>query len=213
MGSICHENKRNVVSQSIQNKVVSRIYGKLRGWVFTPNHFLDLGSRSAVGNSLSQLTAAGTIRRLAFGLYDYPQKHPKLGLLSPKPDTVAQAISEKDDTRLQPSGAYAVNLLGLSQQVPAKIVYLTDGAEKNVTVGNQQIQLRRTTPKNMATAGRPSGLVIQALRYLKKDGVTDDHIATLKRILPDADRERLWKDRIYAPAWMHPLFKKLKPTS
>lgn len=213
MGSICHENKRSVVSQSIQNKVVSRIYGKLRGWVFTPNHFLDLGSRSAVGNSLSQLTAAGTIRRLAFGLYDYPQKHPKLGLLSPKPDTVAQAISEKDDTRLQPSGAYAVNLLGLSQQVPAKIVYLTDGAEKNVTVGNQQIQLRRTTPKNMATAGRPSGLVIQALRYLKKDGVTDDHIATLKRILPDADRERLWKDRIYAPAWMHPLFKKLKPTS
>jgi hypothetical protein len=213
MGSICHENKRKVVYQSIQNKVVSRIYGKLRGWVFTPNHFLDLGSRSAVGNSLSQLTAAGTIRRLAFGLYDYPQKHPKLGLLSPKPDTVAQAISEKDDTRLQPSGAYAVNLLGLSQQVPAKIVYLTDGAEKNVTVGNQQIQLRRTTPKNMATAGRPSGLVIQALRYLKKDGVTDDHIATLKRILPDADRERLWKDRIYAPAWMHPLFKKLKPTS
>jgi hypothetical protein len=201
------------VYQAIQNKVVSRIYGKLRGWVFTPNHFLDLGSRSAVGNSLSQLTAAGTIRRLAFGLYDYPQKHPKLGLLSPKPDTVAQAISEKDDTRLQPSGAYAVNLLGLSQQVPAKIVYLTDGAEKNVTVGNQQIQLRRTTPKNMATAGRPSGLVIQALRYLKKDGVTDDHIATLKRILPDADRERLWKDRIYAPAWMHPLFKKLKPTS
>jgi hypothetical protein len=201
------------VYQAIQNKVVSRIYGKLRGWVFTPNHFLDLGSRSAVGNSLSQLTAAGTIRRLAFGLYDYPQKHPKLGLLSPKPGTVAQAISEKDDTRLQPSGAYAVNLLGLSQQVPAKIVYLTDGAEKNVTVGNQQIQLRRTTPKNMATAGRPSGLVIQALRYLKKDGVTDDHIATLKRILPDADRERLWKDRIYAPAWMHPLFKKLKPTS
>jgi len=181
--------------------------------VFTPNHFLDLGSRSAVGNSLSQLTAAGTIRRLAFGLYDYPQKHPKLGLLSPKPDTVAQAISEKDDTRLQPSGAYAVNLLGLSQQVPAKIVYLTDGAEKNVTVGNQQIQLRRTTPKNMATAGRPSGLVIQALRYLKKDGVTDDHIAALKRTLPDADRERLWKDRIYAPAWMRPVFKQLKPTS
>ena len=213
MGSICHEKKRNDVSQSIQNKIVSRIYGKLRGWVFTPNHFLDLGSRSAVGNSLSQLTAAGTIRRLAFGLYDYPQKHPKLGLLSPKPDTIAQAISEKDDTRLQPSGAYAVNLLGLSQQVPAKIVYLTDGAEKNVTVGNQQIQLRRTTPKNMATAGRPSGLVIQALRYLKKDGVTDDHIAALKRTLPDADRERLWKDRIYAPAWMRPVFKQLKPTS
>lgn len=166
-----------------------------------------------MGNSLSQLTAAGTIRRLTFGLYDYPKKHPKLALLSPSPDAIARAISEKDDTRLQPSGAYAVNLLGLSQQVPAKIVYLTDGAEKSVEVGNQFIKLRRTTPKNMATAGRASGLVIQAFRYLKKDGVTDVHIATLKRTLPDADRERLWKDRVYAPAWMHPLFKRLKPPS
>lgn len=181
--------------------------------MFTPNRFLDLGSRSAVGNVISQLTTVGTIRRLAFGLYDYPKKHPKLGLLSPNPDTIARAISEKDDSRLQPSGAYAVNLLGLSQQVPAKIVYLTDGPEKSVEVGNQKIQLRRTTPKNMATAGRPSGLVIQAFRYLGKDRVTDDHVATLNRTLPDPDRERLWKDRVHAPAWMRPLFERLKPPS
>ncbi|MCX6847046.1 MAG: DUF6088 family protein [Verrucomicrobia bacterium] len=199
--------------QAVENKVISRIYGKGRGWVFTPTRFLDLGSRSAVGNALSRLTEAGTIRRLAFGLYDYPKKHPKLGLLSPSPAAIAQAISEKDDTRLQPSGAYAVNLLGLSQQVPAKIVYLTDGAEKSVEVGNQLIKLRRTTPKNMATAERPSGLVIQAFRYLKKDGTTEEHIATLKRTLPDTDRERLWKDRVYAPAWMHPLFERLRPSS
>ena len=210
MGNICHKNHRKILTQTIVNKVVSRIYGKGRGWAFTPNHFLDLGSRSAVGNALSHLTDAGTIRRLAFGIYDYPTKHPKLGLLSPSPDSVAQAISEKDGTRLQPSGAYAVNLLGLSQQVPAKIVYLTDGAEKSVEIGNQAIKLRRTTPKNMATAGRPSGLVIQAFRYLKKDGITDEHIATLKRTLPDPDREKLWKDRIYAPAWMHPHFSQLR---
>jgi hypothetical protein len=213
MGSICHENNSTIVAQTVENKVVSRIYGKGRGWVFTPNHFLDLGSRSAVGNALSQLTTAGTIRRLAFGLYDYPKKHPKLGLLSPNPNAIAQAISEKDESRLQPSGAYAVNLLGLSQQVPAKIVYLTDGTEKTVVVGNQQIQLRRTTPKNMVTAGRSSGLVIQAFRYLGKDSVTDDHIATLKRTIPDTDRERLWKDRVHAPAWMHPFFHQLKSSS
>ena len=201
------------MAKTVENKIVSRIYGKGRGWVFTPNHFLDLGSRSAVGNALSQLTTAGTIRRLAFGLYDYPKKHPKLGLLSPNPNAIAQAISEKDESRLQPSGAYAVNLLGLSQQVPAKIVYLTDGTEKTVAVGNQQIQLRRTTPKNMVTAGRSSGLVIQAFRYLGKDSVTDDHITTLKRTIPDSDRERLWKDRVHAPAWMHPLFDQLKSSS
>ena len=152
------------------------------------------------------------IRRLARGLYDYPKKHPKLGLLSPDPDAIARAISEKNASRLQPSGIYAVNLLGLSQQIPAKIIYLTDGAEKSVEVmGDQRIHLKRTTPKNMATSGRPSGLVIQAFRYLGKDGVTDEHLGTLQRTLPEPDRERLWKDRVHAPAWMHPLFERLRP--
>lgn len=201
------------MKRTVHNKIVARIYGKGRGWVFTPNRFLDLGTRTSVGNALSDLTEAETIRRLARGLYDYPKKHPKLGLLSPDPDAIARAISEKDDSRLQPSGAYAVNLLGLSQQVPAKIVYLTDGAEKSVEVGNQRIQLKRTTPKNMATTGRPSGLVIQAFRYLGKDGITATHLETLKRTLLETDRERLWKDRVHAPAWMHPLFEKLKPSS
>ncbi len=197
------------MSQVVHNKVLDRIYGKGRGWVFAPKRFLDLGSRSAVDKALNRLADAGTIRRLARGLYDYPERHPKLGLLSPAPDAIAKAISEKDESRLQPSGPYAVNRLGLSQQVPAKIVYLTDGTEKSVVVGNQTIQLRRTTPKNMATAGSTSGLVIQAFRYLGKEGVTSNHIATLRRALSADDRTRLMKDRIYAPAWMHRYFAEI----
>lgn len=177
--------------------------------MFTPKRFLDLGSRSAVDKALNRLADAGTIRRLDRGLYDYPERHPKLGLLSPAPDAIAKAISEKDESRLQPSGPYAVNRLGLSQQVPAKIVYLTDGTEKSVTVGNQTIQLRRPTPKNMATAGSISGLVIQAFRYLGKEGITSTHIATLRRVLSADDRKRLSKDRIYAPAWMHRYFAEI----
>ena len=197
------------MSQIVHNKVLDRIYGKGRGWVFTPKRFLDLGSRSAVDKALNRLADAGTIRRLDRGLYDYPERHPKLGLLSPAPDAIAKAISEKDESRLQPSGPYAVNRLGLSQQVPAKIVYLTDGTEKSVTVGNQTIQLRRTTPKNMATAGSISGLVIQAFRYLGKERITSSHIATLRRVLSADDRKRLWRDRIYAPAWMHRYFAEI----
>jgi hypothetical protein len=197
------------MSQIVHNKVLDRIYGKARGWVFTPKRFLDLGSRPAVDKALNRLADAGTIRRLTRGLYDYPKSHPKLGPLSPAPDAIAKAISEKDESRLQPSGPYAVNRLGLSQQVPAKMVYLTDGAEKSVRVGHQTIQLRRTTPKNMATAGSTSGLVIQAFRYLGKEGVTPTHIATLRRVLSADDRTRLWKDRIYAPAWMHRHFSEI----
>ena len=160
--------------------------------------------------ALRRLRDAGTIRHLARGLYDYPMKHPKLGLLSPKPDAIAQAIAEKDDSRLQPSGAYAVNLLGLSQQVTAKIVYLTDGVDKSVEFGNQRIELRHTTPRNMATAGTVSGLVIQAFRHLKKEGVASKHIAILRQTLSKKDRDRLWKDRVHAPAWMHPHFDAIR---
>ncbi len=197
------------MSQVVQSKVLDRIYGKGRGWVFTPKRFLDLGSRDAVDQALFRLSQQGTIRKLSRGLYDYPKQHAQLGLLNPDPDSVAKAISEKDEIRLQPSGAFAVNRLGLSQQVPAKMVYLTDGAEKSVMVGNQTIQLRRTTPKNMATAGSISGLVIQAFRYLGKQGITSSHIATLRGVLSKDDRKRLSKDRIYAPAWMHRYFAEI----
>jgi hypothetical protein len=197
------------IMQAIQNKIVARIYGKGRGWVFTPSYFLDLGARKSVDMALARLVDAGTIRRIAHGLYDYPKQHKTLGILRPLPDAVAQAVSRSDASRLQPSGGYAVNLLGLSQQVPAKIVYLTDGAKKTVVVGKQEIQLKPTTPKNMKTAGRVSGLVIQAFRYLKKDGVGSAVVDQLCRSLSDADKAQLWRDRIYAPAWMHSHFQKI----
>lgn len=196
--------------RSVEDKVIARIYGKGRGWTFTPIHFLDLGSRKSVDMALARLRQAGTIRHLARGLYDFPKKHEKLGLLSAAPDAVARAIAKSEAIRLQPSGAYAANLLGLSQQVPAQVAYLTDGTERMVQIGKQQIRLKRTTPKNMATAGTTSGLVIQAFRYLGKDGVTPGHITTLRRTLSPVDREKLWKDRVHAPAWMHGHFAAIR---
>lgn len=198
------------MAQTIENKILTRIFGKGKCWVFTPNHFLDLGGRPTVDTALRRLRQAGTIRRIARGLYDYPKTHDKLGLLSPTPDAIARAIAKSDAIRLQPSGAYAVNLLGLSLQVPAQIVYLTDGAEKTVEIGKQQIHLRRTTPKNMVTAGSTSGLVIQGFRYLGKGNVTAEHIAHLQRTLSLDDRKKLWKDRVHAPAWMRRHFDEIR---
>ncbi|MDB6109150.1 MAG: hypothetical protein JWR69_900 [Pedosphaera sp.] len=133
--------------KSIDAKMLSRIYGHGKGAVFTPNAFLDIGSRNAIDKALSRSAAKGTIRRLARGLYDYPKTHPNLGLLSPSPDTIAKALQDRDAIRLQPSGAYAANFLHLSDQVPAKIVFLTDGASKTVRIGKQEIRLQKTTPK------------------------------------------------------------------
>ncbi len=177
--------------------------------MFVPGDFLDLGSREAVDLALHRLTRKGTIRRLARGVYDFPREHPVLGVLSPSPDTVAQALAGRDRTRLNLPGACAANVLGLSEQVPAKAVFLTDGPSRTVKIGPTTIQLRRTTPRNMAAAGRLSGLLIQALRELGEEHVTPARREHLKRTLPADKRRELVKDIRLAPAWMHPIFREL----
>ena len=195
--------------QSIDSKILNRIRGKRRGSVHVPGDFLDLGSREAVDLALHRLARKETIRRLARGVYDFPRQHPVLGLLSPSADAIAQALAGRDRTRLQPAGAYAANALGLSEQVPAKAVFLTDGPSRTVTIGPMTIQLRRTTPRNMAAAGRLSGLLIQALRELGAEHVPPSRIEHLKRTLPADKRRDLLKDLKLAPAWMHPIFREL----
>lgn len=196
-------------TQSIEAKVLSRIRSKGKGSVYVPGDFLDLGSREAIDLVLHRLVKKGIIRRLARGIYDFPRQHPALGLLSPSADTIAQALAGRDHARLQPAGAYAANALGLSEQVPAKAVFLTDGPSRTVKIGRTTIQLRRTTPRNMAAAGRLSGLVIQAFRELGKEHVTPARIKHLKRSLPADKRRELLKDLKLAPAWMHPIFRTL----
>src|ERR1700731_2540901 len=132
-------------TQSIDSRILARIHGRGHGSVFVPSDFLDLGSREAVDLALHRLTRKGTIRRLARGVYDFPNEHPVLGLLSPSADVVARALAGRDRTRLQPAGAYAANILGLSEQVPAKAVFLTDGPSRTVKIGPTTIQFRRTT--------------------------------------------------------------------
>jgi hypothetical protein len=196
-------------TQSIDSKVLTRIRRRGRGSVFVPGDFLDLGSRETVDVVLHRLARKGTIRRLARGVYDYPKQHPKLGTLSPSADAIARALAGRDRTRLQPAGAYAANALGLTEQVPAKAVFLTDGPSRTIKIGPTTIQLRQTTPRNMAAAGRLSGLVIQALRELGEAHVTPARVAHLRRTLPADKRRGLLSDLSLAPAWMHPILRKL----
>lgn len=155
--------------------------------------------------ALHRLTQRGIIRRLAQGLYEFPQTHYELGTLSPNPEAVARALARGRGIRIQPAGAYAANLLGLSGQVPARIVFLTDGAPRRIRIGNQEIILKRTTPKNMAIAGMISGMVVQALRYIGKERLTLAHRRILSRRLNDADKKQLLKARLNAPGWMRPV--------
>ena len=196
-------------NNSTDTKILSRIYGHGRGWVFTPSHFKDLGSRNAIASALKRHKHAGRIRQLARGLYDYPRTDPQLGLLQPSTDDIAKALAGRDAARLQPTGAYAANLLGLSSQMPMKVTYLTDGLSRTVQVGKRHIVLKRTTPRNMAPAGRISGLVIQALRHLGRKNIDERVIAQMDRRLDGQAKAQLMKDVRHAPAWIADIFRDL----
>jgi len=196
-------------AQSIDKTIFSRIISHGTGWVFTPADFLDLGSRSAVDQVLSRSARAGTIRKLARGLYDYPRHRPRLGALAPSTDDVAKALKGREGSRLQPSGAHAANMLGLSEQVPVRTVFFTDGRSRRIHLGRRVIILKKTTPRQMATAGRISGTVIQALRWLGRRNVDDKVVSILRRQLSDRDKQLLLNDLRYAPVWIGNVMRKV----
>ena len=196
-------------ANSADHKILRRIRSRGRGWVFTPDNFADLGTRRAIDIALMRHRKNGFIRQLSRGLYDYPKTDPQFGILQPSTDDIANALASRDATRLQPSGAYAANLLGLSTQVPTRVVYLTDGCSRTVQIGSRQIMLKHTSSRNMATAGRSSGLVIQALRYLGRENVDQRVIEQLGRRLSSDTLQHLMKDIRYAPAWIADIIRKL----
>jgi len=124
--------------QSIENLVKDRIIDHGRGWCFTPIHFSDLGSDLSLRKALSLLQKQNFIRRLVQGVYDYPIMHDLLGTIPPDLNEVAKAIVEKNGVQIQPAGAHAANLVGLSNQVPGRVIFLTEGPSRTVKIGNQK---------------------------------------------------------------------------
>jgi hypothetical protein len=194
----------------LKTKILSRVRGKGRGKVHVSKDFLDLGSRAAVDQALSRLVKAGQIRRLGRGLFDFPRINPRLGgELSPAPELVAEAVARKRGGRITPSGAYAANALGLSTQVPVKVVYVTDSSGGNVKVGKQTIAFKQVSSKRVAAKHKVSSTVFQALLHLGRDGVDDGVIKQLRANLSARDKKILLKESRYAVGWISDFVKQI----
>ena len=194
--------------QSIIKQVLKRIKSHGKGFVFTPKDFLNLGSRAAIDQALSRLSRDGKIRRIKRGLYDYPRVSTRLGQLSPNPDAVVQALARKTGSQIGPSGAKAANALGLSTQVPARLVYLTDGPSRDVVIGRQRIQLRYAASKYFS-GNSGADIAVQALRHLGQNAVDDTGIRKVRTALSDHDKRALRKTIGKVPDWMTPYIKQI----
>lgn len=200
-------------AQSIDHQILRRMRTQGKGRAFTPSDFLDLGPRAAVDQVLSRNARSGIIRKVGWGLYDVPQDHPVMGRLSPTTDAVVNAIAKRTNATLLPSGAHAANMLGLSDQVPMRSVYLTDGRRRRLQVGKSSVLLKHAGPRTVHTKNPASALVIHALRWIGRKHVDDEILAKLRRNLKPDDRAALVQDAPNAPGWIADIFHQLAKDS
>jgi hypothetical protein len=197
------------MSETIYLSILRSIRARRGASVFSAKQFEGVWKAAAVRQALSRMAKAGKIRRIRQGLYDLPRKNPIIGQTSPDPMAAVQALMDGSQAHWQVSGAYAANLLGLSEQVPARIVILTDGVPRQVSLGKLTLTFRRAAPRNLLGAGRPAGLVIQALRHLRTAGLDDARLSELRSRLDQGTRDELVELAPKLAAWMQPIVKRL----
>ncbi|NML96314.1 DUF6088 family protein [Novosphingobium olei] len=187
---------------AVADRIMKRVRAKGRGWVFTPKHFIDFGTRGSVDMALSRLAQAGEVRRIGRGLYDYPQLHHKLGTLTPDAEMIALAVSAQSGDQLAPSATAAANGLGLSTQVQAKPSYATTGRTRVRMAAGRSITLKHSRAPVLVNASAMANGVVQLLASLGRNKVDADAIAHLSARLDDKDLQALLKGRRVMPGWM-----------
>lgn len=164
--------------------------------------FDDAGNPGAVRTALHRAERRGLIKRLARGIYTRPGESELVGDVLPGAEAVAKAIAARDKARIIPTGAYASNILGLSTQVPMKLVYLTDGSPRTIHVGKRTIKFKKIAPKLLAVKGEISILAIQALKDIGHGKTTETEENRIVDLLKKEDRNRLRHDLALAPQWI-----------
>ena len=195
---------------STGEKARRRIHGNGGRWAFSARDFTDLGSRPTIDSALCRLERKGSIRRVIRGIYDRPQFSEVLSTeLSPDLDQVAQALARKFGWRIQPSGAVAQNLVGLSTQVPARAVYLSDGPNRSYQVGRTDLVFEHTALKEAGFRLPESRLLVQALKSLGQEHVTPEVISTIRAWLAPNLRVRVLADTETATGWVYAALRRI----
>lgn len=192
-------------------RVLAHVRREALDRAFTAKDLASVAPRGTIDVVLSRLAKAGEIRRIGRGLYDCPRQSDLLGApVAPDIDQAAQAVARKHRWTITPDGAVAANTLGLSQQVPAKIIYLSDGPTRQISVGRRKISFRHASPKDLKMPHYGSRVIAQALRFLGKENIGSEIVDRLRQMIPPKDQDALLEDTRYATGWIHDVARRLK---
>ena len=188
---------------SVLKKIERILEKKKTGEILFILDFLEISDYDTVRKSLQRLTEKGLLIRLSKGIYYYPKHDKILGLIYPSAEQIAVAIAKRDKSRIIPTGSYAMYRLGLTTQVPMNVVYLTDGSARKIKIGKQSIVFKKTSPRSLSTKNQLSNLIIQGLRAIGKENVTQSHILKIEKIISDSKETNvLQNDILQAPVWI-----------
>jgi len=198
------------MTESIEIYILEKIKKAKRGSLFFIDSFAFIGNAKAVNKALERLVKSGELQRVATGIYVRPVEDKILGTILPGIDEIAIAIAKRDKARIVPTGSYAMYKLGLTTQVPLNVVYYTDASARKIKIGKQTITFKKASAKNLSTIGEISKLVIQALRTIGQDKVTDNEIKKIKELLQKEKPYHLQHDLKLAPEWIRKLIGTIK---
>jgi len=196
--------------QHIKNKIIARIYGNGRGWVFSPVDFADLGGRSSIDFTIYSLEKKGVIRRALRGIYFYPQESTLLKEHLPvEIPRVAQALARKFGWNIEPSGETALNILGISTQVPAKYVYITNGRSILYRIQNRELQFKKGMLKETDFKYADSAILVQALRAYGKENISDESLKRFSMAIDSSKYDQIRRDTKNVTGWIYQAIQKI----
>ena len=197
--------------KNISESIFYFISGHGRGWAFSSSDLSSRFARQQIDNALSDLAETSKIRRVARGLYDYPRYSDLLQkILSPDIDQVANAYARKFNWRIEVSGDSALNLLGLSTQIPAQYIYLSDGPSKSYDVMDVQLTFKKSSLKDIGFKHRESTLIVQALKTLGKEHLlTTEVFAKIREQIAKESFAKILRDTQGSTGWIYEAIKQI----
>lgn len=188
---------------SIASEIKQKIFNNGRGIIYFISDFYKLENDDIVRKTLYRLEKQGILIRLAKGIYLYPKIDDEIGILKPAVEDVAEEIARRDNSKILPTGALALNMLGLSTQVPMNAVYLTQGESRQIKIGKRQITFRKAAPRYFNLKATISPLLVLALQEIREKNINEEITLQLKRVLLKSNEINLLREDLrYFPCWI-----------
>lgn len=191
-------------------KQIENIMSENQGKIFSINDFYNIGTKNTIKSALYRLNEENKIKRLMDGLYIKPKYSNILKEYSyPDASEVAQKLADKFSWTIAPAGDTALNYTGLSTQVPNEYIYISDGAYREYLYRNKKIIFKHTTNRNITSYSKELAILIQAVKALGKDNISEEHIKKLEVFAKNIE-EDLKEDTLKLPFWIQEVLAKIQ---